>query len=561
MLFALLALVIIAPFERALVTWPDVITITSVELAALVFLAVYGVVLVRDGRSALPVMPVSVVVTASAFLVSLAVAAAVTSFEPANAVRFVARMVAAATLCLATAQTIDTAARARLLVRVIFAVSVFVAAIAVLEAMQVPVVTAALTLFRPGFHVVAGQLRATSTLAYPTIASMYLEVGFALGLFLLLAPSRGRPAIERSIAFAGLVVVGAGISATFTRAGLLAMAAALLVIAALRLTAPTRQRRDLRLLSSLASLLIAVVFLAHSPELLATRLTTEGTGAWYGATYEVPRTLRMTTGQLQRVPVTLANTGRLTWDSQREPAFALSYHWLRQGTGEVVEFEGQRTTFPTAIAPNQRVDLKADVIAPGQAGRYTLAWDLVHETRAWLSTEGVPIAHTIVDVTGQPRSPVTATMSHLPPATMHPARPALWWAAWEMAREHPWLGIGPDNYRLAYGPYLGAARWDTRIHSNNMYLEILVGSGVVGLVAWLALLAAIALALWRRAAGPSADAGVAAMVAIVVVIVIAGHGIVDSFLGFTTTYVTFAVACGWALARGFVDGGRDAHRV
>ena len=70
----------------------------------------------------------------------------------------------------------------------------------------------ALKAFRPGFHVVGGQLRATSTLFYPTITSMFLEVAFALGL-VWIASSR--------LAFAGLVLTGAGVIATFTRSGLI----------------------------------------------------------------------------------------------------------------------------------------------------------------------------------------------------------------------------------------------------------------------------------------------------------------------------------------------------
>ena len=75
-------------------------------------------------------------------------------------------------------------------------------------------------MFRPGFHVVGGQLRATSTLFYPTITSMYLEVAFALGL-VWIASSR--------LAFVALVLTGAGIIATFTRAGLITMTISLLI--------------------------------------------------------------------------------------------------------------------------------------------------------------------------------------------------------------------------------------------------------------------------------------------------------------------------------------------
>ena len=45
------------------------------------------------------------------------------------------------------------------------------------------------------------------------------------------------------------------------------------------------------------------------------------------------------------------------------------------------------------------------------------------------------------------------------------------------------LGIGPDNFRLTYGRYLGLAAWDSRVHANNTYLEVLVGMGAIGAAA------------------------------------------------------------------------------
>jgi len=72
----------------------------------------------------------------------------------------------------------------------------------------------------------------------------------------------------------------------------------------------------------------------------------------------------------------------------------------------------------------------------------------------------------------------------------------LWGAALRIWRAHPLLGIGPDTFRHMYGPELGLAIWDDRVHTNSLYLELLVGTGVVGLAAFLLL---IALALWRAA--------------------------------------------------------------
>ena len=561
MLFALLAVVVIAPFERALIAVPGRFTITTVEAVTLAALVVYAVSLLRNRVATAPHLPGSMVKPAIAFLATLLIAALAAPVEAPNALRFVARMFVAATLCLAAAHTINTRDRARLVASVMLIVATGVAIIGVLEVMQWPAVMATLTAFRPGFHVVAGQLRATSSLFYPTIASMYLEVAFVIGLWLLLEATTTR---RRAVVFVALVVIGAGISATFTRAGLLAMAAALIVVAALRLTRIARERADLGVLTALATTLVVIVFVAHSPELLAARLTTEGSDAWYGAQYDVPQTLTMTTAGVHRVPVALTNTGRLTWDSRKDPAFALSYHWLRHdtvATDAVIEFEGQRTPFPVAVGPGARTAFEAEVVAPGEPGLYVLVWDVVHETRAWLSTEGVAPARSLVNVTGTVTSPVQSRMKELPPATIRPSRPALWSAALQIARAYPVLGIGPDNYRLAYGAYLGTARWDPRVHANNMYLEVLTGAGVVGLVTFLWLIRVTGTELWRRVQAASAHTHAATAAAFALLVVILGHGLVDSFLSFTTTYVMFAIAGGWALSQGLVDGGRDAHRV
>ena len=56
-----------------------------------------------------------------------------------------------------------------------------------------------------------------------------------------------------------------------------------------------------------------------------------------------------------------------------------------------------------------------------------------------------------------------------------------------MLWSHPLLGVGPDNFRFLYGAYLDLEEWDHKLHSNNMYLEFLVGSGIPGglLFLWL----------------------------------------------------------------------------
>ena len=531
----------LAPFEIPLFTLGP-LTLTTVELAALaaVGASLAAIVYVRERF----VWRTPVTTPAVVCLLVLFVAALLSPVDRGNALRFAARMMMAFALFLLVVNAVTTRELRRTVAGVMLAVGVVVSVIAVLEAAQVRSVLSALTLFRPGFHVVGGQLRATSTLMYPTIASMYLEVVFALGLWLLLDRRSGR-----AIVFAALAIVGAGIIATFTRAGLIAMGSTIALVAVLQFAKTRRLDRDHLRLAALAATLCALVLLSRSPDVLLTRLRTEGSKDWYGATYAAPAALQLRTGANYEVPVTLENTGRVTWDSTIDPMFAMSYHWLRADSEAVVQFEGWRTPFPAPVEPNTRVTVPVNVRAPGAPGRYVLVWDVVHERRAWLSTEGVTPARTAVTVEGEHLTAATSEMTRLPPANVRPDRLSLWRAALAVAADRPLLGVGPDNFRQVWAKYTGGTgRADARVHANNMYLELLAGAGVVGLAALLWLVATSGVALfaeWRRHTSASAAA---AAVFCAVWLAIAGHGLVDTFLSFTTTYVTFALAAGLAFS-------------
>jgi O-antigen ligase len=229
----------------------------------------------------------------------------------------------------------------------------------------------------------------------------------------------------------------------------------------------------------------------------------------------------------------------------------MSYHWLRAANGAVVQFEGDRTPFPQPIRPGETITLPVQVTAPGEPGTYTLSWDIAHETRAWLSTEGVISATTLVEVTGAPSSAVVTRMDRLPAAPIRPPRPVLWNIALRMSAEHPWLGVGPDGFRHLYGRYAGLTRWDTRVHANNMYLEALTGAGVPGLIFLVALLGIAGVALVRRCLKVAPEHLMPAIAMLAAWVMVVGHGLVDSFLAFTTTYLTFAMAAGLAFSRAF----------
>jgi O-Antigen ligase len=417
----------------------------------------------------------------------------------------------------------------------------------------------ALTLFPPAITVVGAQLRAGGPLQYPTITSMYLEVVFAFGLgLLLMALDRSRP-VRVAVLFAALLLIAEAITLTFTRAGLITMATSLLVVGVVR-----RSQRGndagTALLVALAVLVAGLFAASRSTESMWLRLTSEGQESWYRAQVDAPAGVEFSTGRTSRVPVNVTNTGRLVWDSHSEPPFFLSYHWLQADGDRFVTFEGARTEFTSPVAPDATVSVLARVRAPGQPGRYRLEWDVVQEGRLWFSTEpGATRMIAPATVTGPAFDDPVKLMAP-PRPTVRPGRLVLWRAGARMLAAHPWLGVGPDNFRLSYGEYarLPAAA-DPRLHSNNMYVEMFTGGGLIAGAAflWLASRAAGSFVRGVRASDNAAAVGIAAAG-----VAIALHGFVDSFVSFAPTYILFSLTLGLAAAcaRG-LEAWPDADRV
>jgi len=68
-------------------------------------------------------------------------------------------------------------------------------------------------------------------------------------------------------------------------------------------------------------------------------------------------------------------------------------------------------------------------------------------------------------------------------------RMAHWQAAWDMFRDHPWLGVGPGNYATAYEEYFLPGWLEPLGHAHNYYLNLAAETGVVGLAGYLLVLA------------------------------------------------------------------------
>jgi len=132
-------------------------------------------------------------------------------------------------------------------------------------------------------------------------------------------------------------------------------------------------------------------------------------------------------------------------------------------------------------------------------------------------------------------------------------RLSVWQAAWAMVRDHPWLGVGLDNFLYYYGDYIrpGAEvdRWLS--HPHNLILDFWLRLGVGGVMLVLGLLAGFAWKAWRAYhALPSGDlrAAVAGFMAGMVVCVV--HGLIDSSFFVVELAFWFMIALGWVVCLG-----------
>jgi O-antigen ligase len=124
----------------------------------------------------------------------------------------------------------------------------------------------------------------------------------------------------------------------------------------------------------------------------------------------------------------------------------------------------------------------------------------------------------------------------------------LWQSAVAMWRDHPVLGVGPDNFLYAYrGYYILPAAWQepNLSHAHNFVLDFATRLGVLGLLVGLGMaagiiwLARIALVRTRNNSLHPLAIGLVGMFAYVV-----AHGLVDHSLFLVDLAFVFMLACG-----------------
>ena len=405
-----------------------------------------------------------------------------------------------------------------------------------------------LSLFKVAPTLVGGSLRVSATFQYATIAAMLFEmtVPVALGLAAT-AHNRGVKILATSSACLCVVCI----VLTLTRSGVVTLA----VILAVSLTMAWRWPRWRRLASpaavSLLALLIALCALGVKSPAFRTRLVTENDTNWYGAQYSAPAALSVQAGQWLTTTIALRNTGRATWLSRTDHAYALGSRWLTFEDRQELRVPRAETGLPRDISPGESITLMASAQATLPPGTYLLSWGMLQRDILWFRHRDVPEAETVVQVLPGLQIPPAPLVSPDDLSANPPTLPRgeLWQAAWMMVNERPLLGVGPDNFRHLHGKYLGLTNWDTSIYANNLYLELLADLGVPGLLLFGWLLLATVLRLYRALRFCSADP--VAMWAVALggsLLAFLIHGLLDYFLGITSIYLLFWMTLGLIVA-------------
>lgn len=542
---ALLVLAAIFPFElrQPLIDFGWFV-LTDVEIVLYSAIILWSISHIAGRR--LPSVPRRLWLPVVAWLGVLAISALLATAFRGLALHFVGRTASGVLVGWMAYDLAHTPHRWQALIVAMAVAGTLVAVFGLFEASAVPALSGWLGAFKASPTRVGDVLRVSSTLSYATIASMVLEMTIPLMLALALVVQQRT---LRVLAWAGITVSLAALTLTLSRAGMISLVVALGLMIGVAMW--KRQRWAVVAGAAAAGVLVVFVGLALlSNPTVGLRLSTETERDWYQAGYVAPASVQALPGQRVSIPVQVTNNGVRTWTSGGEHPFALSYH-LYGSTDEPVTYDGARSALPDDLAPGDTTVIQAQVEIPPEPGEYRVEWDMVQEAVTWFSWKDAPTASTRVLALGQPVESAEMNVSVAPIDVRiinpTPGRLKLWRAALRMAADRPLLGVGPDNFRLLYGSYAGVDDWDTGIHANNLYIEWLADTGVIGLLAFLWMSVTMGREVVRRVTrGPTEASWLLTLGLAAGLLAWYVHGVLDYFYEFTPTFVAFWLIAGLA---------------
>jgi O-antigen ligase len=124
-------------------------------------------------------------------------------------------------------------------------------------------------------------------------------------------------------------------------------------------------------------------------------------------------------------------------------------------------------------------------------------------------------------------------------------RMAQLWAGWQLWLSHPIIGVGPGAYNLGYAEVTSPPWLASRGHAHNYYLHVLAEVGLLGLVAYLGLLAMV-IGDIRRGLHQTGGIVYAALFGICgMIAAVAGHNLFENL---HVLHMSVSIAASWGVA-------------
>ncbi len=410
--------------------------------------------------------------------------------------------------------------------------------------------------FQPSKFFLGDFVRFVSTMEYPNTAASFLAVALCATLTLALfrAGAHSRLEWRQALRLGMLAILSAALSLTYSRG---ALGAAILAIG-IASWIFKRQISDRE--SRIALGLVILVLIAGGlPSYLVRResakraVINQNRIAHYGWESNAP-TKSLLPDKCYEENIAIQNDSSYSW---RAGEFGVAYRWHNLADKQNAPLQ-VAADFRDDVMPKQKSLVKALVRTPRKEGEYLLIWfvyqrrDGLHELKdsyspAIMCTIGAagaagtetlsPTARRYVAVISEERMQLSKALV--------PMRLELWSAAVRMFQDRPILGIGPDNFRYRKREFMDVPKGDETILANNLFLELLSGSGILGLLAFLWLVWEFGSVLLRRAATcGSRGEKIVVYFGIAYLAALLAHGFVDYFLKFTPTFLLFWLMLG-----------------
>ena len=400
-------------------------------------------------------------------------------------------------------------------------------------------------------------IRVASTLPYPTVLSMYLELMMPLALmFGLWCVGREKSNVRRRREAAVLLLVAAVMVVqvfTFTRSAL--VATPLSLIAGAWMAVAFGYRRRIFGFLVLAAVLLAVtlgvsVLLSNK---VASRLDITESEPLYGAEYtllDFPSQIPL--DSIGTARINIRNTGSIDWSSDENEGVLIGYRWVSYPGMELYDVPEYIISSPTAVVPpGGDLVFQTDFATPRDNGRYVLVFELAKTHIGWFSSAGpAPLIMPLEFIDGKSRpfaiSETADSFKAGDPAAETASRSMLWPAGLKTLRANLLLGVGPDQFRKRYAEYAPEIPREERLRTHNILLEPTATTGIVGLAAMLFLLARMVQVQFRltRNRSQSGGARLVSLALFIISVAYITHGMLDYFLWQTGVAFMFFIVLG-----------------